>query len=569
MLSGVAIGLAMTKSSDRFANHPSETSRLTTSEPNGVHGDVVQCSTPPKRRFHWLRLASILLMLAVAYSAGRLSRTATTVAESTVGVDPIMALKKDSYLDELKNGAVAADHIVCSNLGNSILMKGGNAVDAAVTTVLCLGVANPASSGLGGGAFILVHSDRQNHKARYNASTSPSFIDKRDASFPPHAVKVTEVIDCREAAPAAATQGMFTKLPPSASSIGGLAIAIPAELRGLELAHSRHGSLSWAELVEPVVKLAREGVPVSMHLAGDIKSIAEVKSKKYGEYPSLRNILTKQDNWTTALQEGELLKNEKLAQTLESIAAKGSKALYEGELANLLVKEVQEEGGILTVEDLQNYKPVIRSPIFGIANGFTLIGVPPPSSGGAAVIGAARFLAGYQAPMASFAYTLAVHRTVEAFRHAFAIRMSLSDPAYYSNVTAEAVADLTTGSYMESLRKMTRDNSTLSPSEYGGPKWAQLHNVSTNPIEDHHEGDRRLRGSQSSAARLDQEFGYLEDRGTTHLSIVDKDGNAVAITSSINQVFGSYVMSKSTGILLGNTMDGALVCCLSCPFFYA
>jgi gamma-glutamyltranspeptidase len=146
---------------------------------------------------------------------------------------------------------------------------------------------------------------------------------------------------------------------------------------------------------------------------------------------------------------------------------------------------------------------------------------------------------------------------VEAMRHTFAIRMSLSDPAYFSNVTAEAVKDLTSGPYMENLRKITLDNSTLRLSQYGGTKWAQLNDgQGDKDIEDHHEGDRRLRsGFRRKLART---FGYLDDFGTSHLSVVDKDGNAVAITSSVNQIFGSRIFSESTGVVMGDTMDGKL-----------
>jgi gamma-glutamyltranspeptidase len=144
---------------------------------------------------------------------------------------------------------------------------------------------------------------------------------------------------------------------------------------------------------------------------------------------------------------------------------------------------------------------------------------------------------------------------VEALRHAFAIRMSLSDPGFYANKTMSAVHDLVSGSYMEVLRKSTRDNDTLPLSMYGG-KWAQLHDTDgEKAVQDAHEGDRRLR-RPTTTRRLARPFGYLEDSGTSSLSVVDKEGNAVAITSSVNQILGSYVFSESTGVLLGNTMDG-------------
>lgn len=502
-------------------------------------------------RYLCVPILVIMTFLATIFGLGWLARSLTLHAVPLpTNVEQIQLLSKDSSIDGLRNGAVAADHAVCSNLGTSILIKGGNAVDAAVATALCLGVANPASSGLGGGAFLLIHSSRAHHEAHYDVSASPKFKDQRDPNFPLDPDMVTEVIDCRETAPEAATYDMFLSTSEYASAMGGLSVAVPGELRGLELAHARHGSLPWSEILEPIIQLARDGVPVSAHLASDIQFMS-ASANKYGEYPAIRRYLTKQDNWKYPLREGDLLRNPQLADTLSRVAQHGSKALYEGNLAEDLVKDVRAEGGILTTEDMANYVPFLRSPVYGVANGYTLVGVPPPSSGGAAVIGALRFLSGYQLPMAGYADTLSVHRTVEAMRHAFAIRMALSDPDYFANTTAEAVKDLTSGEYMENLRKITLDNNTLPLSQYGGSKWAQLEDSQgKNDINDHHEGDRRLR-----QRKLARPFGYLDDSGTTHISVVDKDGNAVAMTSSVNLLFGSRIFSASTGVVLGDTMD--------------
>jgi gamma-glutamyltranspeptidase len=285
-------------------------------------------------------------------------------------------------------------------------------------------------------------------------------------------------------------------------------------------------------------------------LAREIKSVERKRKQKGLDFPQLRRLLTKDDDWDTYLQEGQILKNSPLAKTLQTIAVQGSKGFYEGKVAKDLVTDVQAAEGILSIVDLENYRPTLRSPLSADVNGFTLVGVPPPSSGGAAIIGAARFLAGYKSPLAAAADTLSIHRMVEAMRHAFAIRMSLSDPAFNTNVTMAAVRDLVTGSYMESLRKLSKDDNTLSISKYGGDKWAQLQDHDgKDDIADAHEGDRLRR------RQLARRFGYLEDNGTSHLSVVDKDGNAVAITTSVNQVFGSYVLSEHTGVLLGNTMD--------------
>lgn len=293
-------------------------------------------------------------------------------------------------------------------------------------------------------------------------------------------------------------------------------------------------------------------MPISQHLANDIADLKDKEQFRGGNFSSLLSILTRTGRWSDQLKVGDILKNPKLAETLRLISQSGSDGFYTGEIANRIVDDIATEHGILTVEDMQKYRPTIRSPVLGSVNGFTIVGVPPPSSGGAALIGAARFLSGYKSPLVSEKDSLSIHRMVEGLRHAFAIRMSLCDPAFNTNKTAAAVADLIEGDYMDSLRRISRDNDTLPLSMYGGKKWAQLKDMDGN-IEstvDAHEGDRRLR-----KRHLGRTFGYLEDSGTSHLSVVDRDGNAVSVTSSINQVFGSYVFSESTGVLLGNTMD--------------
>jgi len=472
----------------------------------------------------------------------------------------VIVLIVSSVVEDLEHGAVASDHPVCSEIGVKILRdEGGNAVDAAVATALCLGVANPASSGIGGGAFILIHSDMAPHTKKTDAPdfVSPDFIDARDPADlqreQEHGTKVTEVIDCREVAPAAATTNMFVDLPKNASAIGGLAIAVPGELRGLELAHARHGRLSWSEVVEPAAQLALAGVPVGAHLAKDIFS----KNREKGNVGS---ILTKNNDMVTPLKKGDILRQPKLGETLMAVMEGGADAMYKGTRGEQIASDVQEAGGIMTAADLSEYQATLRSPLIAhdIA-GFTMVGPPPPSSGGAAIIGAARFLSGYVAPFVSFADTLSKHRMVEAMRHAFAIRMSLSDPAFNTNTTLNAANDLVQGSYMEQLRKSTMDNDTLTLSMYGGAKWAQLNDSDGSGIgTDAHEGDRKRRlGSMEnlSERELARRFGYLEDHGTTHLSVIDKDRNAVSITSSVNTIFGSGVLSESTGIVLNSQVS--------------
>lgn len=197
-----------------------------------------------------------------------------------------------------------------------------------------------------------------------------------------------------------------------------------------------------------------------------------------------------------------------------------------------------------------------RDPLIASVSGYTIVGVPPPSSGGATIIGLLRFLDRFTLPLSSLADTLSKHWYVEACKHVFAIRMSLSDPKFEHNQkTADAVTDLVKGSYIEKLSEMTFDDKVLNLSQYGGEKWAQLEDTEGKGVlKDAQEGDRRMLRLDSERRKL-RLFNYLEDHGTTSLSVVDEHRNSVTITSSINLGFGSKVASPSTGFFLNNQMD--------------
>mmetsp|Transcript_19352 Transcript_19352/g.27211 ORF Transcript_19352/g.27211 Transcript_19352/m.27211 type:complete len:609 (+) Transcript_19352:355-2181(+) len=392
--------------------------------------------------------------------------------------------------------------------------------------------------------------------------------------------KKTEVIDCRETAPGLATYDMFTH---SDDYNGALEIAVPGELRGLELAWERHGSLSWADVVRPAAEMAERGVIVSKHLASDIQNNAE----KIFANRELARTLTRNNDGETLLREGDIMIRREYARTLRKVMIYGSDYLYSGDVAEALANEIWDAGGIITGKDIKSYLPVLRDPVIAKnVFGMTMVGVPPPSSGGATVLGAARFLNGYSDSPAAFSDTLTRHRFVEACKHVFAIRMSLADPKFDGVVTREAVNDLIEGDYMDMLRNETLDCGVLPLSKYGGPKWAQLSDIDGDaPAKDDHEGDRRrLKDNDiphyNEEQKLDdpskrdrsnekykfktqekrkqtylRHFGYLEDQGTTHLSVVDKNRNSVAITSTINIYFGSGIASPSTGIIFNNEMN--------------
>lgn len=455
-------------------------------------------------------------------------------------------------VENLERGAVASDHSVCSDLGHHVMnVDNGNVVDAAVAVALCLGVCNPASSGIGGGMFMVIHIDKDAKDGTVNSRFVPFFRDARRNVTVDAAGKVTLVIDAREVAPIKAHRDMFSNMSETASTTGGLAIAVPGELYGLEVAHSMFGKLSWDQVVNPAIKLARNGVPVSSFLAD---AIAKHSSERWA-FSALRRLLTKDGSGEVRLEEGDIIKNEALALFLESVKIEGAMALYNGSHTQQFVDDVRLSRGILTAKDMARYAPTLRSPLIAKdVFGYTIVGVPPPSSGGATLIGAARFLSSFVKDDAQNILggpPLKEHRLVEAMRHAFAIRMSLSDPKYNSDIVQAAVKDLVHNGYMDSLRQMTRKDASLPLSKYGGEKWAKIRDDSASQGTSS-TGTWSLKDGDGRSLR---NFGYLEDKGTSHVSIMDNKGNAVSLTSSINNFFGSGVVSGRTGILLNSQMD--------------
>jgi len=390
--------------------------------------------------------------------------------------------------------AVATDETRCSVVGRDVLADGGSVMDAAVASALCLGVVHMHSSGTGGGCFILV----------FNASTGAA-----------------EVIDAREEAPAAANQTMFVGRP-SASVTGGLAVAVPSELKGLRLAWERHGRLPWSRLVLPAAALADGFVveaQLALAIASNVNDIAKNRALAAMLMPN-----------GVALQAGATVANPALAAFLRRVAAVGpDAALYRNATAAAaLAAEVRAAGGVLTAADLMSYAPVLRDPLRSSALGMTILGVPPPSSGGAAVALIAAFMAAYPTPMAGSG-GLGAYRLVEGFKHAFAARMGLGDPfdPYCAATSAAEVADMLSAAWAAALVANTSDSAAQQPAAYGG-RW--------NP--------------------LPGGGGYVPtDHGTTHLSVVDGARNAVALTSTINTGFGAKVLSPSTGMLLNDEMD--------------
>ncbi|CAN8328677.1 unnamed protein product [Cochlearia groenlandica] len=376
--------------------------------------------------------------------------------------------------------AVATDDGRCSDIGKNILRQGGNAIDASVASALCLGVVNSGSSGLGGGAFIVV-----------------KLANGKEIAF-----------NSRETAPLRATQDMYGGNL-DLKKKGILSVAVPGEVLGLFTVWKRYGKLPWKRLVSPAEKLASQGFVISKYLHMQMNAAKDdfLADKGLSELFVSNGELKKP---------GSIVRNPKLALTLKQIADNGPKAFYNGTVGINLVNDIQKLGGIITLKDLQSYRVRVTKPLSSDILGYRLLGMPPPSSGGPAMMLILNILSQYGVP-SGVSGPLGVHRYVEALKHAFAIRMNLGDPKFV-NVTG-VVSDMLSPKFAQTIKNKINDDKTFDPKYYGGI-WDEV-----------------------------------RDHGTSHLSVIDGEKNAVSMTSTINGYFGAIMLSQSTGIVMNNQMD--------------
>ena len=383
------------------------------------------------------------------------------------------------------SGIVVSDNPLATKAGMEILGRGGNAVDAAVATAFVLAVVDQASSGLGGGGFMVIY-EAKDHRA--------------------HA------LDFRETAPEAARSELYTKSGkpvPSLSLNGALAVAVPGEVAGLTQAFKRFGSLPIQAIMAPAIRLASEGFPVDGPLSVAIERVQATMKR----FPDLAHVFMPKDEVPA---QGQLIRQTDLGETLKAIAVQGADVFYQGWIAQAIVETLKKDGGILTLDDLKNYKPVWREPLIGNYRKRTVITMPPPSSGGIAILEMLSVLETYQLNKLSHNSATYLHLLAEVMKHAFADRAQyLGDPDFVK----APVSMLTSKEYTSWIR-------------------GRISTVKTHPAK--YYGLNNLR---------------VEQGGTTHFSVLDQFGNAVACTVSVNTRFGSKILVPKTGIVLNNTMD--------------
>ncbi|MBV9494397.1 MAG: gamma-glutamyltransferase [Acidobacteria bacterium] len=383
---------------------------------------------------------------------------------------------------------VASTSEIASKVGADIMKKGGNAVDAAIAVSLALAVTWPSAGNLGGGGFMLIR--------------------KADGT--------AEALDYRERAPLAATRDMYLDakgdVVKGLSTEGYKAVGVPGTVAGLALAHQRHGKLKWAELVEPARKLAAEGFVVNYHLARSLRS--EGTKKRLGNFPESVRVYQRNGKFYDM---GEKFVQPELAATLMRIRDNGRDGFYKGETARLIAEDMKAHGGLITTADLAGYEATVRKPLMGKYRGYDILTMPPPSSGGIALLEMLHMLEAYDLKAMGWHSSQEIHLVTEIERRAFADRAAFLGDADFVKVPVSA---LISTAYADK-RRADIDLTHASTSETVG---------AGNPAP-------------------------YESAETTHFTIVDAEGSVVSSTYTLNDSYGSGVTAKGTGVLLNDEMD--------------
>jgi gamma-glutamyltranspeptidase/glutathione hydrolase len=396
-----------------------------------------------------------------------------------------------------KRAMVVSVHEEASKAGADILRRGGNAVDAAVATGFALAVVHPAAGNIGGGGFMLVR----------------------------QATGEVYFLDYREKAPQAATRDMYLdadgNVVPKASLVGYKAIGVPGSVAGLVYAEKHWGKLGLRAVMQPAIRLARFGVRLTYEEA------QSMRDEELAGFPDSKRIFQRGGKFYEA---GELFRQPELARTLERIAA-NPQTFYKGAMARELAAAVQSGGGLITAQDLADYEVKERRPVRGTYRGYEIISAPPPSSGGITMLESLNILEGYDLGKTGNRSAASIHLTVEAYRRAFYDRAEfLGDPDYSQIPVAQLIDKKYAAAWRDTLDPVRASDSKelRRPSGFG-------------------ELDRPAAGLQPYSVR--------EPENTTHYSVVDPKGNAVAVTTTLNDGFGSRVTAGKLGFLLNDEMD--------------
>ena len=433
-----------------------------------------------------------LRLAMLAASLGLLFAAAPSAADTVPGTTAAAAIRYDYEQDIFhpvyaRNGMVATEQALATQVGLDILRRGGNAVDAAVAVGFALAVVLPNAGNIGGGGFLMLHDARTGQDI---------------------------ALDFREMAPERAGRDMYLdaegKVVEGRSLYTHLAVGVPGTVAGMEHALRRWGTMRPRDVIAPAIRLAEQGFTVSPTLA----KVLEVEKDNLGKWPATRAIFFRGER---PLKAGERLVQKDLAGSLRLIAVQGARAFYEGPIAEKIVAEMAAHGGLITAADLRGYRVTERQPVAGSYRGYRVVSMPPPSSGGTHIVQILNLLERY--PLAQYGANSArsIHLMAEAMKLAYADRAEyLGDPDFVK----VPVAGLTSRRYADSLAARI-DPERVSP---------------------------------ASAIKPGQPQPYESDQ-TTHYSIVDGKGNAVAVTYTLNLNFGSGIVARGTGILLNDQMD--------------
>jgi len=409
-----------------------------------------------------------------------------------------------------KKGMVVSAHPLASEAGISMLRKGGNAVDAAVATTFAISVVEPFSAGIGGGGFLLMHSEKTGEM---------------------------KALDFRERAPLKATRNMYLdaqgKVRPNASIDGYLAVATPGTVAGLYEVHRRYGKLAWQEVVKPAIALAKDGFMIGDAATWRSLQINQLYQQRILKNPALRQIFTRNGEF---YKSGDKLVQRDLGRTLTAIA-KNPQDFYTGKIAKAIATDMAKNGGLITLEDLKAYKPIWRNPVCGNFRKAKICSMPPPSSGGVHLLEILNIIGDTDLKSLGWHHPDGIHLIVEAMKIAYSDRSQyLGDPDFVK----VPVQQLISPAYAKKRRQeINIDKARPSTEVKPGNLNSQCLPISPSP---------HLPISPSPCPRN-------ESPETSHLTVVDEQRNAVSLTFTINLGFGAGVVTPGTGIILNNEMD--------------